>query len=200
MPAAIYAHLTSQDIERQARVIRPGEWAVEDTRPIATLLGSCVAVCLFDSGIPVGGMNHFMLPKMNSGKHAEEDMLLAGDACMEALLNALLNRGAAKHRIQAKAFGGGTVIESNKQLLTIGRRNVEFAQQWLERERIPLVASNFLGPWARKILFLPENGDAYCKRMTSNQISPESIRREEEAYRQTQTPPPAASTKKIELF
>jgi len=196
-----YAQMSSLEIERVARVIRPGEWAVESLRPIATLLGSCVAVCLFDSGLGVGGMNHFMLPQMKSGHHAEEDALLAGDACMEALLNALLNRGAAKHRIQAKAFGGGTVIETNSPALSIGRRNVEFAQQWLEREHIPLIASNFLGPWARKILFLPENGDAYCKRMASNQISPESILREEEAYRQAQlSTPTVTANKKIELF
>lgn len=196
-----YAQLSSLEIERVARVIRPGEWAVESLRPIATLLGSCVAVCLFDSGLGIGGMNHFMLPQHHSGHHAEEDALLAGDACMEALLNALLNRGAAKHRIQAKAFGGGTVIETTQPTLSVGRRNVEFAQQWLEREQIPLVASNFLGPWARKILFLPENGDAYCKRMASNQISPESIRREEEAYRQAQlSSPTVTANKKIELF
>ena len=56
-------------------------------------------------------------------------------------------------------------------------------------------------PGPGKILFLPENGDAYCKRMASNQISPESIRREEEAYRQAQlSSPTVTANKKIELF
>ena len=102
-----YTTLPARDIERLSRVIRPGEWAVEVERPISTLLGSCVAVCLYDPALHLAGMSHFMLPQMQTSKHADEDVLLAGDACMEALLNTMLSRGAAKHRIRAKAFGGG---------------------------------------------------------------------------------------------
>lgn len=29
---------------------------------ISTILGSCVATCLYDEGGQVGGMNHFLLP------------------------------------------------------------------------------------------------------------------------------------------
>src|SRR5574343_418502 len=109
-----YTTLPSREIERLSRSIGPGEWAIERHRPISTLLGSCVAVCLYDTAAPIAGMNHFMLPQMKKSAHADEDVLLAGDACMEALLNAMLTQGAARHRIRAKAFGGGTVIEANR--------------------------------------------------------------------------------------
>lgn len=196
-----YAHLTSTEIERNSRSIGPGGWAVETLRPISTLLGSCVAVCLFDTGAKLGGMNHFMLPQMQRGSHSDEDMLLAGDACMEALLNAMLAKGAARHRIKAKAFGGGNVIECNlPSALSIGKRNADFAQEWLAREGIPLLASDFLGPWSRKILFVPQNGDAYCKRMTTSMINATALKREEEAYASSLLKTPPATEKKIELF
>src|SRR5574343_1629984 len=95
-----YTTLPSREIERLSRSIGPGEWAIERHRPISNLLGSCVAVCLYDTGVPIAGMNHFMLPQMKKSTHADEDVLLAGDACMEALLNAMLKQGAARHRIR----------------------------------------------------------------------------------------------------
>ncbi len=197
-----YATLPSREIERLSRNIRPGEWAIERARPISTLLGSCVAVCLIDTGLSMAGMNHFMLPQMKKGAHADEDILLAGDACMEALLNAMLSQGAAKHRIKAKAFGGGTVIDANLPTsLSIGKRNSDFTREWLDRENIPLTASDFLGPWSRKVLLVPGNGDAYCKRVTSSLIKTESLRREEQAYAESLLQKPASEqSKKIELF
>lgn len=197
-----YTQLPSREIERLSWNIKPGEWAVERQRPISTLLGSCVAVCLYDSGLPIAGMNHFMLPRMNKGAHADEDVLLAGDACMEALLNALLKHGAAKHRMKAKAFGGGAVIDANlPAALSIGKRNADFARQWLAREGIPLVASDFLGPWSRKVLLVPANGDAYCRRMTSSLINADSLRREEQACAEAlHTRTTALAERKVELF
>lgn len=197
-----YTSLSSREIERLSRNIKPGEWAIEPIRPISTLLGSCVAVCLYDSALPLAGMNHFMLPQMKKGTHADEDILLAGDACMEALLNAMLKQGAAKHRIKAKAFGGGTVIDANRpNSLSIGKRNADFTHEWLDRENIPLICSDFLGPWSRKVLLVPQNGDAYCKRVTSSLINIESLRREELAYANSLlNKAPTATTNRIELF
>jgi len=197
-----YTTLPSREIERLSRNIKPGEWAIESMRPISTLLGSCVAVCLYDSGLPLAGMNHFMLPQMKKGTNADEDVLLAGDACMEALLNAMLKQGAAKHRIKAKAFGGGTVIDANlPSSLSIGKRNADFTHEWLDRENIPITASDFLGPWSRKVLLVPKNGDAYCKRVTSSLINIDSLRREEKAYAESLlNKSSSATSKKIELF
>lgn len=195
-----YADLSAREIERFSRNIGPGEWAVENNRPIATLLGSCVAVCLMDTGIPVAGMNHFMLPNMQKQSN-NEDVLLAGDACMTALLNAVLAKGAARHRLQAKAFGGGAVIDlGSNNGMGIGDRNAIFTREWLERERIPLVSSDFQGPWARKVLLVPENGDAYCRRFTSSLAGVQEVRREEEAYAATLVKPVSSEIKKVELF
>ncbi len=195
-----YGKLPSQEIERLAHNINPGAWAIEAERPLATLLGSCVAVCLFDPQLRIGGMNHFMLPNIRRSRHDDVDSLLSGDFAMEALLNALLQRGARKVRVQAKAFGGGTIINVSGQSMSIGVRNAEFTRQWLDREGIPLLASDFLGPWSRKVLFLPNIGEVLCRRMATSMATAETIAREEAAYAATLAETPKPADKKVELF
>lgn len=197
-----YAHLPSREIERISRSIAPGAWGIEQEQPLSTLLGSCVAVCMYDKAARIGGLNHFMLPNLQRTPNSEVDALLAGDYCMEALLNGLLAKGARKARLEAKAFGGGSIIESLAQGMGIGKRNADFAREWLEREHIPLTASDFLGPWSRKILFVPDSGDAYCRRMVTSMATDSLIKRET-AYADTlarQIASKAAVEKKIELF
>jgi chemotaxis protein CheD len=192
-----YSQLPSKEIERLSRNIHPGAWAIEVERPLSTLLGSCVAVCLFDPKMKIGGINHFMLPNMGRGKNNDVDSLLSGDYAMESLLNAMLNKGAKKAQLQAKAFGGGTIIETS---LSIGMRNASFTKEWLAREGIPLKSSDFLGPWSRKVLFLPASGDAFCRRLVTNMVTATEIDREERAYAETLANKPASTDKKIELF
>ncbi|THF65917.1 chemotaxis protein CheD [Pseudothauera nasutitermitis] len=175
-------HLAGRELERIARVILPGAWAVEKERPIATLLGSCVAVALYDPQVGLGGLNHFMLPEVSrlSGR-ADVDALLAGNYAMEALLNAMLARGARKSRLVAKAFGGGMVVSSLDRS-RIGQRNVEFTREWLERESIPLVASDFLGNCSRKVVLEPRSGDVFCRRAPSSLAVSRQIDSQEQAY------------------
>lgn len=196
-----YTRLSPKEIERLAYHITPGAWAVDRERPFSTLLGSCVSVCLYDPKLKIGGMNHFMLPQMQRSRHGDVDSLLAGDFAMEVLLNTLLQQGAVKSRLQAKAFGGGTVIQVNSDAMRIGSRNVTFTREWLEREGIPLISSDFLGPWSRKLLFLPATGDAYCRRMLASMATATMIEQEERLYAQDLlNPRGGAASKKIEIF
>lgn len=195
-----YSKLPSKEIERLARNIHPGAWAIEPERPLSTLLGSCVAVCLYDPQARVGGLNHFMLPSFRRSNNDDVDTLLSGAFAMESLLNALLQKGAKKIRLQAKAFGGGTIINTSGDALSIGLRNANFTREWLAREGIPLLASDFLGPWSRKVLFLPNTGDAFSRRMVTNMATTEVIAREERAYAETLLQKPKPVDHKIELF
>ena len=192
-----YASLPAREIERLSRNVAPGAWAVERQRPLSTLLGSCVAVCMFDLHARVGGINHFMLPNMQRSADSEVDSLLSGDYAMEALLNALLAQGARKARIQAKAFGGGTII-SGIAASGIGKRNADFTCEWLAREGIELLASDFLGACSRKVLFVPATGDAYCRRMTTTMASAQEVAKAELAYAEALKRPPPKS--RVELF
>lgn len=188
-----------KELERLARNINPGGWAVESERPITTLLGSCVAVCLYDPKLRLAGMNHFLLPSRTASADDDADVILAGDYSMEVLLNTMLNKGAAKQRLVAKAFGGGTIVTSI--LMAIGQRNAEFAREWLEREGIPLLAQDFGGAWSRKVIFTPDGGDAFCRRLPISQPGMQDVVAAERDYEQSLLRPSRpAGEKKIELF
>ena len=191
-------HQTGKDYERIARNINPGGWAIESERPISTLLGSCVAVCLYDPKLKIGGMNHFLLPTVTSADNSDLDMILNGDYSMEVLVNALLNKGAQKSRLIAKAFGGGTIISSIN--MDIGGRNSAFAHEWLARESIPLVASDFNGPWSRKVVFVPQSGDAFCRRIPTTQASVAVVAKAEQEYERSLITQKKEPVKRIELF
>ena len=185
---------SGKDYERLALNINPGNWSVETERPISTLLGSCVAVCLYDPLFKLGGMNHFLLPSKRASQGDESDVVLAGDYAMEVLVNAMLAKGARKDRLIAKAFGGGNIVSAIR--MAIGERNAEFATDWLEREGIPLVASDFGGPWSRKVVCVPRTGDAFCRRSPVNQSLTDVVKAEA-AYEKSLLTPKA---NRIELF
>jgi chemotaxis protein CheD len=156
-------------------------------------------VCLYDPKLRIGGMNHFLLPSKGSSANTDIDVIMNGDYSMEVLVNGLLNKGAHKARLVAKAFGGGTIVSSIR--MAIGERNAAFAQEWLEREGIPLVASDFNGPWSRKIVFVPQNGDAYCRRIATTQANAvEAAKAEQEYERSLAAQAQKTAVKKIELF
>ena len=180
-----YRTLTPKQIDQQALTIHPGSWAIDGGRPLSTLLGSCVAVCLFDPQTGIGGLNHFMLPSMRRAS-APTDTLLCGERAMSALLEALLRGGANRLRLLAKAFGGGTIFATSGDAMDIGQRNARFAREWLAREEIPLLAADLLGPWSRKVVFLPDCGDAFCRRMATTMASSQLVARLEADYIATQ--------------
>ncbi|QLG89097.1 chemotaxis protein CheD [Chitinibacter bivalviorum] len=107
-------------------------------------------------------MNHFLVPLHHSLD--EQEGYFSGMTSMEVLINAMMKAGANKRHLLAKAFGGGDMLRMST-LGNIGQRNIDFAQQWLESERIPLMASDLGGYWARKVIFEPNNGDVFCRRI-----------------------------------
>lgn len=119
---------------------------------LTTILGSCVATCMFDPLAKVGGMNHFLLP----GDTGVEGMKYGVNA-MELLINGLLQQGATRARLQAKLFGGANVISN---LSDIGAQNVAFAQRFLQTEGIQVVGTSLGGDRARRVRYWPTTGRA----------------------------------------
>lgn len=121
---------------------------------VSTILGSCVAVCLFDKERGIGGINHYMLPFWNGQGLASPKY---GNIAIEKLLEKMLSLGCRKENLVAKVFGGGEVIETHSQF-HIGARNIELATATLRELGIPLVARSVGGPNGRKLEFDTETG------------------------------------------
>jgi chemotaxis protein CheD len=153
----------------------------EDTI-IATVLGSCVAVALFDEEAGIGGLNHFMLPGFGGGV----DLVRSPNAkygmyAMELLINDLMKLGARKASLKSKVFGGGSVLRFAKGGGSrIPVDNVDFAFEYLKKEGIPVLASDVGGLEPRKIFFYARTGRVLLKRVAA--ILMEKAARDEDRY------------------
>lgn len=123
---------------------------------INTILGSCVAVCLFDPILQIGGMNHFMLPYWNGQGLASPKY---GNIATEKLIQKMLYLGSRKANLQAKVFGGAEVLSQQGNHFLIGKRNIEVAKEVLNEAKIPIIASSTGGKLGRKIIFDTQTGE-----------------------------------------
>lgn len=147
--------------QHNAVKVLPGEYFVaNENMVIMTVLGSCIAACLWDSRSHIGGMNHFMLPDGDmvdsSGRY--------GSYAMEVLINEMLKLGARRETMQAKIFGGAQVMH-NFTTMNVGERNTNFVLNYLHTERIPIVSEDVLDIYPRKVVFFPVTGKAMVKRL-----------------------------------
>lgn len=122
---------------------------------MSTILGSCVATCLFDPVAQIGGMNHFLLAEPPSHARSQTFDSDYGLYLMELLINEMLGLGAIKSRMRARLYGGANL---NPDLSPIGSVNAAFARQFLDREGIPKVFEDLEGTQARRIQLRPATG------------------------------------------
>lgn len=122
---------------------------------INTILGSCVALCLWDSKNNFGGMNHYMLPLWNGQGLASPKY---GNIAMKKLVEKMLALGAERKFLQAKLFGGGEVIDTQNSNFHIGERNIKIAKDFLHDEKISIISESTGGKLGRKIIFYTQNG------------------------------------------
>jgi chemotaxis protein CheD len=160
-------------------IVHPGDhYVTREATTISTLLGSCVAVCLFEPVARVMGMNHFLLAHR---RYARDLPVLASEAgrygvhAMELLVNGLLQHGAERRRLQAKAFGGSNLLgrctDGSDNFLCVGSVNMRFIREFLSADRIPLVASDLGGSEARQIHFVGSDYSVYLRRIPMAQSS-----------------------------
>lgn len=136
--------------------------AIVATHPkeiLTTVLGSCIACCLYDPIARVGGMNHFLLaePRDGAGSVGDEHY---GLYLMEVLINQMMTKGALKSRMKAHIYGGANM---HAGMTRIGDANAAFAQRFLDEERIELARSDVGGISARRVDFDPVLGRTRCR-------------------------------------
>lgn len=152
----------------------------------STVLGSCVATCLYDPQSRVGGMNHFLLsepPANVPGTQIDEHY---GVYLMELLVNQMLAHGARKANLKAHLYGGANV---NRNMMRIGTMNAEFARGFLQREGIALVREDMGGTSARRVDFRPASGQVRLRTVEDRFAPPVQP-----------TPRPAVARGDVELF
>ncbi len=137
-------------------------FAQKEKCSVVTVLGSCVSVCLWDPVLRIGGMNHYMLALWN-GEGLPSPKY--GNIAIEKLIEKMLRLGSRKADLTAKVFGGGEVLESSNGILNISRRNIDLAKNILQKEQIPVVASDVGGHQGRKLVFNTETGSVLVRKV-----------------------------------
>jgi chemotaxis protein CheD len=126
---------------------------------VNTILGSCVALTLWDPVLKVGGINHYMLPKWNG---AGTPTYKYGDIAIAGLLKRMLDFGCHRNNLIAKVFGGSETGVPNG-VFHIGKRNIDLAFELLDKENILIVSHSVGGPTGRKVIFYSESGEVMIK-------------------------------------
>ncbi len=147
---------------------------------IRTLLGSCVAVCIYDREKRIGGMNHILLPGKADMKHFNKSARYGCNA-MELLIKRVINLGGRKKGLTAKIFGGANVLPKIDQSLAVGGKNVSFVKDFLKSASIRIIKEDTGGTDTRIIYFHTDTGDVFLKRTPSSMAA---------------SPPPVLSQKK----
>lgn len=127
------------------------------TKPteIVTVLGSCVAVCLFDKVEQVGAMNHYLVPLWN-GNGLESPKY--GNISIPKLIDTMLNIGCNIYNIEAKLFGGANINITNNENMMIGKKNVIIAKEILRQYNIKVLAEDTGGNSGRRIMLRSDCG------------------------------------------
>ena len=127
---------------------------------VQTILGSCVAVCLYDPVLGYGAINHYMMPWWNGEGMPSPKY---GDVSMELLLKKMETLGSYRTNLVAKVFGGANQHFQSNSLMDIGERNIKTALTFLEDNRIPVMAQSVGGMQGRKIIYYTQTGQVYVK-------------------------------------
>jgi chemotaxis protein CheD len=153
-------------MKKNIRIHIGGFYASNRPVVIETLLGSCVAVCLYDPVSRIGGLNHILLPGRADLEHFDTATRYGINA-MELLLNRIMKLGGIRHHFVAKVFGGAHVLPAIAPENGMGSKNAEFVLEFLRMETIEVVSQDIGGRDTRRIYFHTDTGDVFLKRIAS---------------------------------
>lgn len=160
-----------RDMNMEMVKILPGEFYVTSSDEIiATVLGSCISVCIRDAKLGIGGMNHFMLPTNNkkdddSWKYNKIDKAARyGSDAMEHLINELLKNGGRKNNFEIKITGGGKIMA---KMNDIGAKNISFIRDYLSTEGYDIKSEDLGEVYPRKVRYFPRTGKLQVKKLRS---------------------------------
>ncbi|MFM7232628.1 MAG: CheR family methyltransferase [bacterium] len=195
--APVIARATTAAGEPPMTVITVGGvFASRERRIVRTLLGSCIAACLWDPVAKVGGMNHFLLP---DGGASEVGSSRFGVHAMELLINEIMKCGGDRRRLEAKVFGGGHVLRVAGFDSSVPKRNAEFVRSFLAKENIRIVAERLGGHSPLEVKFDTYDGRAWVHALEATATQDVALAEERfvaEAKKSVAAPPSAD----VELF
>lgn len=131
---------------------------------VTTLLGSCVAITMWNPTRRVGGMCHYVLAQRPGGSaHLDRDARY-GDEAVALFLGELERAGAVPSEFVVKLFGGAHMFKAARtRAAAVPDRNVEHGRELLARHGFAIAAEHVGGTRARRVVFDLSSGDVWIK-------------------------------------
>jgi chemotaxis protein CheD len=128
---------------------------------VTTILGSGVAISLWDDKAKVGGVNHFTLPEGEQTGNTK----IAAEANAE-LLRQVLQRGVSISSLRAGIFGASQPpVGFSNAGKSIGTRNLEAAEAFLAQHGILVAKRETGGIRGRKLVFNTSDGSTLARQL-----------------------------------
>jgi len=154
--------------------LKPGEMHVAGTPTlISSVLGSCVSICLYSPEKKIGAMCHCLLPSRKQGRLRSHNPCCCVDSCVSHMVETLASQhGVQRHHLQAKLFGGASVLESGSppagSNATMGCRNIEAARQVLQEHALKIAAERVGGVQGYRLFFHSGTGEAFLRHVRNS--------------------------------
>ena len=157
------------DVPSGLQYIHPGQTlTTREPKRLTTILGSCVAVCLWDAASRVGGMNHYLIAEwLREGPGSDR----YGNIAMESLIRGMREHGARLAGLRAGVYGGAAVLQAFRETAfrNLGMKNADIARDILRQHRIPIADEQTGGDASRKIVFDTADGHVAVSRIGAPQ-------------------------------
>ncbi len=148
-------------------MVNMGQIAVSDAPGdilTALGLGSCIAVCVYDPVIRLGGMIHVVLPSSSIGRSSDAPGKFA-DLGVPKLLEQMKDAGGVRSRFSIAILGGANVLTSANHdgVLDIGQRNIQAVKLALSQQGLSPSADHVGGKSSRTVRLRIANGEVTVK-------------------------------------
>lgn len=120
----------------------------QDGAIIRAVLGSCIALTLFDPDRGKCALAHIVLS--TAGPDYDGPPGKFATTAVPAMIKMLLKEGVPRHKLQAKLAGGSNMFKKSGPI-QVGQKNYEIVKQLLADQNIPVLGENVGGNKGRKI-------------------------------------------------
>ncbi len=145
---------------------------------VTTVVGSCIAFCVWDRRLRIGAMSHFALPSTDMiHSPNKKDSYYCGNIAIKALFREFKKMGSHPQDIVVKLAGGAKVLGTVDS--TIGQRNIEMSREICSEYAIKIAGESVGGNTGTKVRFDTASGDLYIQNL-AHSVTQKVIAKEHE--------------------
>lgn len=130
---------------------------------IASNLGSCLGIGVFDPETKAAGLVHCLLPLSKSdSEKADKNPCMYVDTGFTFLLNQILSKGGNKQKLKIVVAGGAN-INDEENVFEIGKKNYTILKKLLWKNGLLLKAEDVGGSVSRTLTMNAQDGKCFLK-------------------------------------